>query len=332
MSHIDFCENCRQQSSYTLKTQQITRTIRDKKYTFNITVATCDHCNQEMSPHGLIDQNVQEIDSQYREQENIVTVSDIQKLMQIYKIGNRPLSLTLGFGEITIARYLEGQVPSKEYSDIIKKAVTLPAYMQELLELNRAKLTESAYSKAWDAAESLKTLFSVSDKIISVIDCLFYNLQEITPLMLQKLLYYCQGVYSAKYGRLLFPEECRAWLHGPVYPKIYDIFKRYHYNPIDYPEFVVIDGARRNLTPEEREIVDLVSATFGLYGAKVLEQLTHKEEPWTIARKGYGDGISSNTPISQESIVSYFQNLKNEYDISTKEGLLKYITANMEES
>ena len=39
--------------------------------------------------------------------------NDIKKIMDIYKIGKAPLSLALGFGEVTIPRYLEGQVPSK---------------------------------------------------------------------------------------------------------------------------------------------------------------------------------------------------------------------------
>ncbi len=50
--------------------------------------------------------------------------------MKIYKIGKAPLSLALGFGEVTIPRYLEGQVPSEEYSDIMKAALSSPAYMK----------------------------------------------------------------------------------------------------------------------------------------------------------------------------------------------------------
>ena len=51
-------------------------------------------------------------------------IDDIERLMKIYKIGKAPLSLALGFGEVTIPRYLEGQVPSKEYSDIMKTALS----------------------------------------------------------------------------------------------------------------------------------------------------------------------------------------------------------------
>ena len=63
--------------------------------------------------------------------------------MKIYKIGKAPLSLALGFGEVTIPRYLEGQVPSKEYSDVVKVALSSPAFMKQKLMENRDKLTDT---------------------------------------------------------------------------------------------------------------------------------------------------------------------------------------------
>lgn len=109
----DFCENCRTESSYTLKKIKINETIRNKEYTFEITTAICDNCGSEMGIPGLMDYNSQEIDAQYRKAEGIITVDDIQRLMKLYNIGKAPLSLALGFGEITISRYLDGRILQK---------------------------------------------------------------------------------------------------------------------------------------------------------------------------------------------------------------------------
>lgn len=76
-------------------------------------------CGEEMSIPGLIDKNIQEADEQYRAAEGLVSIADIEKRMKLYHIGKAPLSLALGFGEVTIPRYLEGQIPSKEYSDAV---------------------------------------------------------------------------------------------------------------------------------------------------------------------------------------------------------------------
>lgn len=206
----DFCIECRKETEYFWQKKNIVKNIRDKDYTFTITVAICAECGEEMSIPGLIDKNIREVDKQYRAAEGLVSIDDIEKLMKIYKIGKAPLSLALGFGEVTIPRYLEGQVPSKEYSDIIKAALASPVYMKHKLMENREKLTDAAYRKAFAAAESIENLLSVSDKMLRVIANIFEELEEVTPFMLQKLLYFIQGIYSALYGKPIFEEDCRT--------------------------------------------------------------------------------------------------------------------------
>ena len=321
----DFCIECRKETEYFLQKKNIVKTIRDKEYTFRITTAVCSECGAEMSIPGLIDKNVQEIDEQYRAAEGLVSVDDIEKLMKIYKIGKAPLSLALGFGEVTLPRYLEGQVPSKEYSDIIRAALASPAYMKRKLMENRDKLSDAAYKKAMGAAESRESLFSVSDKMLRVIAYVFEKLEEVTPLMLQKLLYFIQGIYSALFGRPIFTEDCRAWVHGPVYPEVYDLFRDFKYNPIDDARFALLEGTADALTENEKKVIDLDVNTFGLYGAKVLEKITHNEKPWRDARKGYDDSIPSSELLPKESIMKYYMAVNEKYKIGTTDGLMDYI-------
>lgn len=322
---MDFCIECRKETEYMLQKRRIVKTIRDREYTFEITAAICGECGEEMSIPGLIDRNVQEIDEQYRETEGIVTVKDIERLMKLYKIGKGPLSLALGFGEVTIPRYLEGQIPSKEYSDIIKSALSSPAFMREKLAGNREKLTDAAYKKAMAAAEGLEVLFCVSEKMLGVIACIFEELEEVTPLMLQKLLYFIQGIYSALYGKPLFEEDCRAWVHGPVYPEVYTLFRDFKYNPIDDVRFGLLKGTDDVLTEEERDVIDRVVNTFGIYGGKVLERITHNEEPWKSVRKGYGDQVPSSELVSKDSIRKYYERVNEVYGVGSEEGVREYI-------
>ena len=321
----DFCIECRNETEYVLQKRRIVRMIRDREYSFEITMAICSECGEEMSIPGLIDRNVQEIDEQYRWTEGIVTVKDIERLMKLYKIGKGPLSLALGFGEVTIPRYLEGQIPSKEYSDIIKSALSSPAFMREKLAGNREKLTDAAYKKAMAAAEGLEVLFCVSEKMLGVIACIFEELEEVTPLMLQKLLYFIQGIYSALYGKPLFEEDCRAWVHGPVYPEVYTLFRDFKYNPIDDVRFGLLKGTDDVLTEEERDVIDRVVNTFGIYGGKVLERITHNEEPWKSARKGYGDQVPSSELVSKDSIRKYYESVNEVYGVGSEEGVREYI-------
>lgn len=328
----DFCIECRKETEYLLQKRDIIKTIRDKDYTFGITVAVCAECGKEMSIPGLIDKNVREIDEQYRAIEGLVSIDDIERLMKIYKIGKAPLSLALGFGEVTIPRYLEGQVPSKEYSDVVRAALASPAYMKQKLIENRDKLTDAAYKKAMAAADSIESLFSVSDKMLRVIAYVFEKLEEVTPLMLQKLLYFIQGIYSALYGRPIFEEDCRAWVHGPVYPEVYELFRDFKYNPIDDARFALFEGTAAALTEEEKNVIDLVVNTFGMYGGKVLERITHNEDPWKEARKGYGDSIPSSELLPKERIMRYYEAINDKYGIGTEEGIKTYINDMLEKA
>lgn len=322
---MEFCTECRKDTEYVLKKKNIKKVIRDKEYDFSITIAVCTECGEEINIPGLIDKNIQEIDEQYRTAEGIVTVKDIEKLMEIYNIGKAPLSIALGFGEVTVTRYLSGQVPSKEYSEIIKSALTSPEYMKQLLAKNREKIATSAYNKSMNAANELSDIFSVSPKMLMVISYLFEKLKEVTPLMLQKLLYFIQGVHLALYDRPIFEEKCEAWIHGPVYPSVYRLFKDFKYNPIEDARFAVINGKYNELSSDEQKVVQLVADTFGMYSAKTLENITHNEAPWVSSRVGRHEGMPSQQKIPKEIIGKYYEEVNEKYGINRKEGLHSYI-------
>ena len=323
----DFCTECRRETSYTLKKIKINQTIREKEYTFEIMAAFCNECGGEMGIPGLMDYNMKEIDEQYRKAEEVITVEDIERLMKLYNIGKAPLSLALGFGEVTISRYLAGQVPSKEYSDIMLHALASATYMKELLDRNREKIGETAYKKAHIAATQMENLYvAVPVELLAVIAYIFSALHEVTPLTLQKLLYYIQGNYAAIYDKPLFDAPCEAWVHGPVYRNVYNLFRDFKYNPIDDDRFVPLKERALPLTPEAKEVVDRVLDTFGMYSGKVLESITHKEAPWLDARKGFLPDETSHAEISLDAMKSYFKKVDEKYNIRTEDGLREYIS------
>lgn len=322
----DFCICCRKERPYLLKKTTVIQEIRERKYEFAITSAVCSVCGNEMNPPGLIDQNAEEIDRQYRSAENIIGISEIEKLLALYNIGKAPLSLALGFGEVTISRYLAGQIPSKEYSDIMRHALVSAEYMEELLNRNRTKIGETAYRKAVIAAKELNHLYApLSAKLKAVIAYIFSCVQEITPLMLQKILYYIQGVYVALYDAELFPEECEAWVHGPVYRNVYMLFKDFKFNPIDDDRFSLLEGYLFDLSDPERTVIDNVINSFGIYSGKTLESITHKEKPWLDAREGYVDDQPSCEVITKTSMKTYFKAVNEKFRIGSEVGLKGYV-------
>lgn len=322
---FDFCTSCRKETSYKMRKKIVPKVIKDKTYEFEIAIAVCEECGKEMDIPGLLDTNIKSIDEQYRQAEGLINVDDIQKIMDIYNIGKAPLSIALGFGEITITRYLSGQMPSKEYSDIIKNALSSPDYMIKLINENARKMGETAYKKAIKAAEEIASLFCVSDKMLLTISYIFEQMKEVTPLALQKILYFIQGIYMVLFDKPLYKEDCMAWVHGPVYEEVYALFKDFKYNPIEDDRFAIFKDRFEELSENEKKVIDLVINTFGKYSGKVLEKITHEELPWKNARAGYETLEPSREVISKDEMRKYFIGVVERYGVDTEEKLNRYI-------
>jgi len=147
-------------------------------------------------------------------------------------------------------------------------------------------------------------------------------MEDITPLALQKILYYIQGFSSYFFDKPIFYDNCEAWVHGPVYREIYDRFSYYTYNPISKNEFE--DYNEIKLDEDEVELIDEVIKCFGVYSGKTLEKMTHITTPW---EEGRGDATideyTSNI-ISAATIKNYFNDVGKEYSINKIKDISKY--------
>lgn len=124
--------------------------------------------------------------------------------------------------------------------------------------------------------------------------------EPISPLKLQKLVYYAQAWYLAIHGKPLMDEEFQAWVHGPVNPRLYSRFRGYGWQPIQ--EDVAVPKLRKEVV----EFLDEVWDVYGGFTAVALERMTHNERPWKAARAGLPPDAASNAEISQESMREYY--------------------------
>ena len=108
----------------------------------------------------------------------------------------------------------------------------------------------------------------------------------------------------------MFEEDCEAWIHGPVYRNVYDKYRGYGYNPIEEKELIFEDV---NLTEDEKELLDHIVLYFGCYSGKILENMTHSEEPWRVTRRGLMDWETSDRVIEKTEMESYFNSVKAKY-------------------
>lgn len=311
------CGFCMELVDYDIKEKPAIKTIRDKDYYYNELITFCKECHKEINVSEILDKNIERIDEAYRKEENIISIDDINKILDKYDIGKKPLSSLLGWGETTIIRYLDGDMPSKTYSNVLKDLLVNPLSMSRWVENGKDRITDNAYRKV---KKVLNGIFKVSNDIDIIIEYILNGFDEITPLALQKLLYYCQGFYIAFFGDYLFNDDCQAWVRGPVYPDVYEKYKPYGCSPIEQLDFEDIEF----LDEEKKVFLDVIMKFFGYYSGDALAKMTHLETPWLNSRKGIPDNERSIELIDKKSIESYFTQIKNKYNMINITDISKY--------
>ena len=148
----------------------------------------------------------------------------------------------------------------------------------------------------------------------------------LSPLKLQKILYYEQAWHMVGFGRnnQLFDSAPQAWVNGPVYPEIYRIYKDKVPGMCDHLriEHFLKDGETacekekemlRKMELSDEEIA-LSERVIMLYGSRTQNQLimmTHSEKPWSEKREGLKPYDYSDREISLDTMYEYY---KERYD------------------
>ena len=323
-----FCGHCFKEVECTYNERIKEFEYDNNKFSFLEKYYVCDECHEEFYD-DLNDYNVITANNEMRKFYGTITISEIEEIMEKYNIGKKPLSLILGLGEITITRYLDGQNPTKENSELLKNIKDNPCLYELYLLGNKDKITEVAFKKSLGKTKQLQ----MDEEHSKLYDSALYivkKLEDTTPLALQKILYFAQCFSNKLMNKILFVMPAEAWIHGPVYRDIYDCFSYYKNNVINYSE--LLSEHEFNLDTEEKEYLDSIIKYFGCYSARVLREMTHLTKPWQMARKGLNKDESSNRIIDLKDVDFYVDEISKEYNINKIDDLKQYSIALFEKA
>ncbi|KKQ36482.1 MAG: hypothetical protein US54_C0066G0006 [Candidatus Roizmanbacteria bacterium GW2011_GWA2_37_7] len=133
----------------------------------------------------------------------------------------------------------------------------------------------------------------------------------VSPLKMQKLVYYGYVWTLVKNKKRLFNEKIEAWPSGPVIPSLYRELKGYGSAPID-ESFLSVKNEQELETlfskfPKEfKTTLDEVYENYMTKTAFELVTLTHSEKPWLEARDGLPATQTSNNAISDDAIIKQY--------------------------
>ena len=139
----------------------------------------------------------------------------------------------------------------------------------------------------------------------------FLHTEPMTHKKLQKLLYFSYGIYLAQNNDnpddltdSLFENRFEAWVHGPVDPAIYALYKNNGINLL-FLENIEIVSFNQNVMNALNKTMEI----YGNYSADELENISHNQAPWINAREGLTPIEPSTKLLSDVDIFLTFRNI-----------------------
>lgn len=144
----------------------------------------------------------------------------------------------------------------------------------------------------------------------------------LTPLKLQKILYYVQATFLAQHGQPLFNEPIQKWQYGPVVPSVYFEFKDYGISHINRTrstfstqpnvfggfgfQFIEFNPNRVLADPQVARHIEQVVGQLIDENPFDLVNRTHSEELWFRDQASILAG-QQNIEYSNQEIADFFR-------------------------
>ncbi len=250
----------------------------------------------------IIDNTLQITSSSHNN--NLIEVPAIKSILEKYNIGKKPLSNLLGLGEVTVIRYLEGQRPSHDNSNLLKEILTNP-FLYELFLLQRKdKITATALKKSLIKTKEeekkyhYKKLFLISFYILK-------ELKETTILNLQRIIYLIDFFSNKILKEKLIDANFFFVGDTVIYKEINTCFSYFTSNLLECDKlFINYDFS---LTEEEIKYLDSIISIFGNYSPKILQEMLNIINKDTVSLQS----ITSAIQLKKYSIKLYKKVNKN---------------------
>lgn len=173
---------------------------------------------------------------------------------------------------------------------------------------------------------------------------------DVSPMKMQKLVYFAHGWLLAVDNDPLINEQIEAWKYGPVVPSLFRCLKHYGNSPIDRP-IVITKVTRdsetgklimRRSTPSlkdyEDEGVNIATAViertwheYGKYSAVRLSNMTHEQGgPWDRVMNDCDRQPPHGTDIPRKYIEEHFKQSLQRNLKTTAEGQPRHPTGRTE--
>ncbi len=287
-----FCTECNHDVELEVKNTTLKGTLKGEEILYEGKVLYGSDCHHEIKDNEIVKLNENILNDTFREYHGILSLDIIRKLPKIYTIGKRPLSIILGWGELTFTRYYEGDIPSATYANVLTEIYKSPTAYLKLLEQRKNLIALSAYKKSKSTTlELIKNNTETSD----IFNYILFKCDDITHASIHKLMYYVAGFHLAFYNENVTSKNLT--LHED----------RLEFENIVISDLIFSSENEIKLSVTEKLICDNVIKYFGCYSGKTLSNFIDNEPPLINAR------ISNEKSIPYSELKAFFESIIAKY-------------------
>ena len=329
MRQLAFCEYCRKEQPYTINEINKISTLNDEEISYEGKESYCCVCRNEIFVNHVCRENLKSLYDEYRKKHNLINKDKILLILKKYDICEESLSLVLGFEKDAVSRYMEGHMICEHDSNVMKKIYDNIQYYSLLLNTNKEKIKPSENLRSKKAVKFLTTTGVVEEKIDKVMKYILTRCDDLTPLMIVKLLYYVQAFYYVFTDHFLFEEDLIAGDKGPIFQSVMERYEVYGFDAINNE---ILNNEELILEDIEKNITEGVLKFYGCYSGMILVKMVENESPWILTRKqmlqrnrGEIDlSFEESRIINKELISIYFTGIKDKYSMISVLDMEKY--------
>ena len=274
-------------------------TINGHKYTVTAP-ALFDSKTNELIPDKALDDQAAEIARQkYRDEMGLLSPKEIKQYRAKVGLTQRNLAELTGLSPNTIALYEAGAFPTKANNRLLKALIKSDNVLEQYISDEKNKYSDELIAKVNSylnhsdsvvesqpeqpkfTAVQLANWFRVENYFEQDNDL---NVDPLTQMKANKLLYYAYGRFLAKTRSRLFSSPIIHLQYGPVITEVHKKFNGKRVLDIDKPDKVAMNDY--NLVSKDGEIADLldkVNDDYINYNAARLSKRTHRSgSPWDL--------------------------------------------------
>lgn len=286
-----FCEECNSDVSFKIEDKTLHANLKGEDISFQGKVLKSEDCCHKTFDDEIIKLNTKALNDMYRIHHNLISLEKISELPKKYDIGKRPLSLILGWGELTFTRYINGDIPSLAYSQILDKIYTHPTEFLKFLEENKNSISKKSYDKSRQATINM---IGNSSKTLELFNYIFNKCEDTTIASAHKILYYAEGFHMAFFNENISNVNINLQNHTPVYNEI-----------PKKSEILNLGLEIAKLSETEQIIFDNVIKYFACYSGMTLTKFTQNELPC----------IGKSDNLDKETLSQYFKTIISKYNM-----------------